>query len=641
MITSKDCKTLGHEQSDQKILLRLSCPSNMEANFVIRAPANAEGYLRLSVELWTKPNCSWPSDLAKLRLLDVSIPDGTSVSLTGPISEPGLPVVIGGKLFVGGEHPMAITGSHASTPGVFVDFQNLQSLPQPSESKPWSFGAVIGSIPEMSQARRSFINYLHNERPGRRTPMVHYNSWFDFYGWQDNTPGANRTDIMNEASCIQRVDAFGENLVKKGVQVDSFLIDDGWDNTETLWEFDKDRFPRGFERVAEKAETYGSGIGVWLSPWGGYGDPKKNRVRAGEKIGLETHIDPWGEKALDLAGPQYRDWFVKAAIHMRQDEGVNLFKFDGVGRADREMGAMLGMLDEVRNMKVARHATQRDEDKMWISLTTGTWPSPFFLLWADNIWRGDGDLGPDPRNPVDMAVDGLSYRQKWIRWRAEKVQEHIVKQSSFFPLSQLMIHGVVLAGHGEGIQKGLGSATDIEFGQEVWSFLGLGLQLQELYISPDRMRPSLWAILAEGLKWARPNAQILLDSHWAFGDVTRRQVFCTAAWDNLAGHGFVLIQNPTGSTKTSQQFSLKEVLELPSAQAGSVLEVSVVKAIAGLEEETSGADISQRLQGCQLSTSLPSKVACHIQAGVTTSISLKHTEVILLEVRISTRAMLA
>jgi len=639
-LTSLHCTPTGHEQTEQRIQLRMSCPSNIEAKFEIQQPAhNAEGYLRFSVELWLKRG-SWPQGLSTLRLLDVSIPSSASVTLTGGPNEPGLPAVIGGRLFVGGEHPMAFTGSFSPAAekgsagtGVFIDIRHLRQLEKPTAVKPWHFGAVIGSIPEESQARRAFVNYLHNERPGRRTPMVHYNSWFDFYGWQDEGffhEKADRADIMNETSCIQRVESFGQHLVKDhGVKVDSFLIDDGWDNTKTLWEFDKTRFPNGFERVAKKAEEYGSGVGVWFSPWGGYGDSKKNRVREGKALGLETHLDPWNEEAFDLAGPKYRKWFVDAATRMRREEGVNLFKFDGIGRAPLEMEAMLGMLTDVRKVDVAQHVTQKDEDKEWISLTTGTWPSPFFLLWADNIWRGDGDVGPYPGKE---PADGLSQRQKWIRWRAEKVQEHIVQQSSFFPLSQLMIHGVVLAGHGDALYAGLGDATDVEFAQEVWSFVGLGLQLQELYISPKRMTKSLWALLAEGLAWARANAKILLDSHWAFGDVAKRTVFCTASWDVDEGRGFLLVQNPQSSIQNSERISLASALELPRAQAGKLLQLSVVKSVAGQEHPESGADISQRLPGCEQDTA--AKGACRIKASAQTALSLGHTEVLLIEVRL-------
>ena len=56
----------------------------------------------------------------------------------------------------------------------------------------------------------------------------------------------------------------------EGAVLDSFLWDDGWDDTSTMWEFDTERFPRGFEAVATEAKKYGAGTGVWLSPWGGY-----------------------------------------------------------------------------------------------------------------------------------------------------------------------------------------------------------------------------------------------------------------------------------------------------------------------------------------------------------------------------------
>ncbi|CAJ1347362.1 unnamed protein product, partial [Effrenium voratum] len=58
---------------------------------------------------------------------------------------------------------------------------------------------------------------------------VHYNSWYDFYSYQDEgfnggfkDPWPNETlisslrpDKMSEGRCIQRIDAFGEEMVLK------------------------------------------------------------------------------------------------------------------------------------------------------------------------------------------------------------------------------------------------------------------------------------------------------------------------------------------------------------------------------------------------------------------------------------------
>ena len=54
----------------------------------------------------------------------------------------------------------------------------------------------------------------------------------------------------------------------------------------------------------------------------------------------------------------------------------------------------------------------------------------------------------------------------------------------------------------------------------------MGLQLQELYVAPRHMTSKAWDILAEGLKWSRRNAEVLRDSHWAFGDVSNQEVYC-------------------------------------------------------------------------------------------------------------------
>lgn len=686
-IDSRQCvvrAVAGGRDTASPLRIHFGCSLGVEVVFYISPPLGGErnqhgtssgqhrhgDYIRLGVELWPREDSQWPHHGFKsLRLLEAEGP--LLVELTGPSALPGLPLVVGKRLFVGGEHPLAFTsvtsdgevidaeqGEVVEGFAMYTEVHHLDSLPRPTAEKPWRFGAVLGLAPEPSQVRRAFLGYLNGERPGRLQPMVHYNSWFDFYSWQDEGffgQDADRADVMNETSCIQRTETFGTELVKKrGVKVDSLLFDDGWDDPTTLWEFDRGRFPRGFQDVAAHAGHYGMGVGVWLSPWGGYGQSKVTRVQQGKARGFETRIDPWGEEAFDLLGPTYSSWFLETATRMRRDEGVNLFKFDGVSRAPGEMEAMLRMIGDVRSVAGARPAAQQasagKEDKkgdsIWINLTTGTWASPFFLLWADSIWRQDGDVGPYPGQEEE---DGLTARQKWIRWRVGKVQQNNAKRSSFFPLSQLMIHGVVLAGHGDALFAGLGTATDVEFAQEVWSFLGLGLQLQEMYISARRMTAATWDILAAGLAWARQNSRVLLDTHWAFGEVSKREVFCTASWSVEDGIGFVMLQNPLAKVGQAQDFALSDILELPSSQVEGVLALSVVKAIAGDEHFSGGNNLAWRLTGCLAmaeeeakAEALMSKEArrrawCKLQASSRTTLSLRHTEVLIFEVRLLRR----
>ena len=78
------------------------------------------------------------------------------------------------------------------------------------------------------------------------------------------------------------------------------------------------------------AARYGAAPGVWLSPWGGYGEPTAERIAAGKAKGYEV-IDG----GFALSGPRYYDDFHAAALRLLEDQGVNQFKFDGTGNADK------------------------------------------------------------------------------------------------------------------------------------------------------------------------------------------------------------------------------------------------------------------------------------------------------------------
>eukprot|EP00929_Paragymnodinium_shiwhaense_P064949 TRINITY_DN32610_c0_g1_i3.p1 TRINITY_DN32610_c0_g1~~TRINITY_DN32610_c0_g1_i3.p1 ORF type:complete len:521 (-),score=83.41 TRINITY_DN32610_c0_g1_i3:556-2118(-) len=519
--------------------------------------------------------------------------------------------------------------------------------------------------------------------------MVHYNSWYDFFSYQDegfnggfnDKFNANETNIkalrldkMDEEGCLQRVEAFGTELhTKRGAHIDSFLWDDGWDDQgKTMWGFDDSRFPRRFDVVAEKAASFGAGTGVWLSPWGGYGFPQEARVKYGKEHGYETNMNyAQGVEEFNLAGPKYKKAFTDVALMMRREQGVNMYKFDGVAGDPKhlaeEMENMLKLLQDLRaaaapeRSRISRTSSssttaaaqqekakqQNDADSIWINLTTGTWASPFFLLWADSIWRGASDIPvrlsdwePDAlrqfggrlRGRTEVS-DGLSRRQRWIRWRNLIVYILVVARSKFFPLSQLMIHGVIVASHGDALFWGLNEYDPIDFAQEVWSFVGMGLQLQELYVAPRYMTSEAWDILAEGLKWARREAAVLRDSHWVFGDPTQRSVYCIASWDLAAQRGFVFLHNPTGASQPAKTFQLSEVLELPSADAARKLKLGVVKSIyrpaANQHADGFPRKCHVSAQGDMLSSS---SEECSVAADQLVRLTLLPSEVLVLQV---------
>jgi len=232
--------------------------------------------------------------------------------------------------------------------------------------------------------------------------------------------------------------------------------------------------------------------------------------------------------------------------------GVNQFKFDGTGNAnevikgsefDSDFDAAIHLIGELRNKK----------PDIYINLTTGTYPSPFWLLYADSIWRG-GD---------DHSFAGVgSNRQRWITYRDSDIYRHIVEDGPLFPMNSLMLHGMIYARYAER----LGNDPDHDFTDEVHSYFGTGTQLQEMYITPALLSPQDWDLLAEAAKWSRENADVLKDSHWVGGDPAKLEVYGFAAWSPKKA--IVTLRNPGDRTQDFTA-SLASLLEMPAHSAGS------------------------------------------------------------------------
>ncbi|MFT4113821.1 enterotoxin [Silvibacterium sp.] len=473
---------------------------------------------------YVRETLSIRNEQADLPITDVQLIDfpDAEAHVSGTVK--GSPIV-DSSMFLGFEHPISwsrVTDGRAQA-GIarVLPLRKGQSV---------TYSAVIGTA-EPGQMRRDFLHYLEQERPRPYKPFLHYNSWFDI----------GYTNRYGEADAIDRIQAFGRELVqKRGVKLDSFLFDDGWDNPNSFWGFDS-QFPDGFTKTAEAAKQIGAGIGVWLSPWGGYGDEKKQRVAYGVAHGYETIKDGYA-----LSGPKYYEGFLKVCMEMVNRYGVNQFKLDGTGNADRVFPGSAfdsdfdAAIHAIRSIREARPDT-------FINLTTGTYPSPFWVLYADSIWRGGEDH--------DFSGVG-SDRQRWITYRDAQTYKNIVQGGPLFPLNSLMLHGVVYAKQA----KALTTDPKNEFGEEVQSYFGSGTQLQELYITPSLMTSANWDTLAKAAKWSRAHSAILEDTHWIGGDPDKLEAYGWAAWKPQGW--IVTLRNPSDKPQR-YVLRLHKALELP------------------------------------------------------------------------------
>ncbi|PXV56102.1 hypothetical protein SAMN04487785_11096 [Dyella jiangningensis] len=458
-------------------------------------------------------------NISKVSLLRTQVTDAQVVGTV-----PGSPVVAGHDYF-GFEHPLSSSETYRKQVKLWID----RGLPLP-KGQSITYSAVAG-ITHDNQLRRDFLAYVERERAHPYRTFLHYNSWYDIGYFTPYT----------EAQALDRIHTFGEELkVKRGVTLDSYLFDDGWDDRSGSWHFSKD-FPHGFLPLRDAAAKYGAAPGMWLSPWGGYGKPKEERVKNGQAAGYEI-IDG----GLALSGPKYYQRFHDAVMDLVKNDGINQFKFDGTGNADKvfpgsrfssDFDAAIQLIDDLRVAK----------PDLYINLTTGTMASPFWLRYADSIWRdGEDD---------DLAGVGTK-RERWITYRDRETYHNIVEKGPLYPLNSLMLHGIIYAKE----NRRLNADPGHDFANEVRSYFGTGTQLQEMYITPDLLTTQDWDVLAEAARWSRGNADVLRDTHWIGGDPGRLDVYGWASW--TPKKAIITLRNPDAKPQLAV-IDLSRQLELP------------------------------------------------------------------------------
>jgi hypothetical protein len=458
--------------------------------------------------------------ISRVQLIDMQLPDARVIG-----SVKGSPIVAG-NFFLGFEHPLSDSKVAHDRATAFID----RDLPLKT-GQSVTYSSVIG-IAQTGQLRRDFLSYIERERAHPYRTFLHYNSWYDL----------GFSNLYDESGALDRINTFGHELhEKRGVTLDSFMFDDGWDNHASLWSFNQG-FPNGFTLVRKAANKYGAAPGIWMSPWGGYDAPKKERIQFGRQQGFEI-VD----NGFALSGPKYYARFRDVCMEMIRKYGVNQFKFDGTGNAnsvfpgsafDSDFAAAIHLIGELREVK----------PDIYINLTSGTYPSPFWLLYADSIWRGGED--------TSVAAGVGPYRERWITYRDANTYEKIVNLGPLYPLNSLMLHGLVYAQQ----HKELSKDPSNDFRNEIRDYFGTGTQLQEMYITPSLLTPANWDDLAEAAKWSRSNADVLKDTHWIGGDPAWLEVYGWASW--MPKKGILVLRNPSDKPQ-SIRLDIQNAFELP------------------------------------------------------------------------------
>jgi len=465
------------------------------------------------------------ANISKITLL--KFPLSIGVKKEGTVD--GSPIVHK-NMFFAIEHPMSQVEQNKASLVAYM----LQLTPLTLDNS-LTFSTVWGSTP-IDQMRRGFLYYIERERSNPYHQMLHYNSWYDI-SWADTK--------FNESQALDRIKMFRDSLInKRHVKLDAFLFDDGWDDNKTLWRFNEG-FPNGFTKLTEAAESCNSSIGVWLSPFGGYNKDRIKRLEFGKKQNppFETNAN-----GFSLSGPVYYQRFLEVTENFIKDYNISMFKFDGVGPGNDASGAGIAYHNDIEAFLKLCKDLKQIKPTLYLDLTTGTWASPYWLMYGDNIWRSGGDYG--------LGDEG-SKRQRGITYRDAYTYKNVVKAGPLYPLNALMNGGIIIAEFGLPYKF---AKDDKDISDDIWSFFGTGVNLQELYINPHYLNTVNWNCLAKASNWARENERIMPDVHWVGGDPIKSEVYGYAAWSPL--RAILMLRNPSNETK-SFQVNVANVFELP------------------------------------------------------------------------------
>ncbi len=479
---------------------------------------NGSNYVRQEITLTA---ASKPIKIEKIVLMEL---DESNAKVIGTVD--GSPVTVG-NMFFAYEHPLSKTQKSQTSRNVLQCTLPYNILLTPHE--PIVHSSVIGVVPE-GQLRRGFLYYIERERAHPYRPFLHYNSWYDIgYG----------PEKILESDFLDVIELFADKLItQRNVVMDSFVLDDGWDDPASLWRF-HNGFPNGLSNLQKAAEKYDSKIGAWLSPFGGYGKAKEERLKYGRQQGFETN-----KSGFSLQGPTYYKRFRDVCVNMLREYDLSYFKFDGIGVGGRpagtnsefapDMNALLRLISDLRRVK----------PNVFINITTGTWSSPFWLWYGDSIWRSGRDWGTHGWG---------SKRQQQITYRDKETYHNVVLRSPLHPLNSLMTQGFMFANHG--LPKDNENLAD-----DIRAFFASGTDCQELYVTPSLMTKQNWDALAEAAKWSRSNADVLVDTHWIGGDPAKGQIYGWASWSKRKG--ILSLRNPHDK-QGSITLDIAKAFELP------------------------------------------------------------------------------
>ncbi len=494
--------------------------------------------------------------------------EGKTTTLNPVVAHAGLfgqPVAIqfqpSGSSFYGIEYPAGVNTIEVAPSGAFYaqcsqDFgMKVGRVPVESE---W----VVVSVIPASAARNWFFSYLDDIRVAPAKPYTLYNSWYDLRS--PEYPGVQPDHVMNEKNSFEIIRLFRKNMIEKHkIQLDAFVLDDGWDYYDSDWVLRKETFPNGLKPIADTLKKMGTNLGIWFGPTGGYSFRMK-RVSWMKQHGYEVVGETRDNAMLCLAGKNYSQLFEKRVTDMVRNDGMAYFKWDGIqfSCSEPDHGHSTGIysrravLESVIDKCKAVRTVNPD---VYLNITSGTWLSPWWVKYANQIWMQGEDYGY-------ANVPSITQRDAAITYKDFVLYDNFVSNDRWFPISNLMTHGII-----KGKLERLGGEDDPldKFTNDVVFYLARGISMYELYISPDLLNEGEWNAIGSAINWAKDRYGLLSRTCMTGGNPMNREPY--GYIHSTGKHAIIALRNPT-ITQGALSVALSEENGFDTANDTLVLE---------------------------------------------------------------------
>lgn len=409
--------------------------------------------------------------------------------------------------------------------------------------------AIYGIAPKGEEIG-VFENYIEMHRPKPQGLHINYNSW-----WTSPVP-------FSEKDIIDLMGAFETNMYKPyKASFDTFCIDLGWSDPNSIWEINKKLFPEEFKGIEAAARKMDSNLGLWISPSNCYSPMSIDNKWAVEH-GYEASMTGNVPAVLCLGGKKYSTQFRNRLVDMITKYGIRHVKLDGIWLTcdTPGHGHEIGLRSSEKIAEgfiSACEGMRKAASDVWLEPTCfGYNPSPWWLFYVNSVIGTYGDDSPMGRVPCPVYKESCTTARDYFNLQGASLLP--------IPISAQEVLGIV---H---------QSKDPFMNDAVTSILR-GHMFQPVYMNPKFMNDARWKSFAGLIKWARKNSDLLQTTrpllpttwlkrktpHFTDGATMPREPYGFAHCKG--SRGLIMLRNPW-IAKTSYTLKLDKSIGLSSGK---------------------------------------------------------------------------